>query len=310
MAVRVLSFFDGCATALQALLNCNVPVAVYDAIENDLKCIAVAKHNYPAMEHVGELADAMRPNTLLKDYDLIIGGFPCQDLSIANPKRQGFSGQRSSLFFQMLQIMESVRYKYFVIENVASMKKEHRDIVSTSLGVAPTFIDSQDFVPQIRKRLYWTNFPILPWQSGCPRTQNLHNILEHGVVDRQTAYCIDANYGKGTHIGHYKSHRRRQLVFKDSTTMTANGLDYPYWQQMRVGDDLTHIKYKEDGSRILTPLECERCQGFPDNYTKVDGIANTHRYRMIGNAFTVPVIEHIIRSVQSVEANKKYDNSL
>ena len=90
--------------------------------------------------------------------DLLIGGSPCQDLSIAG-KRAGLAGARSGLFYEYVRILKEVKPKYFVLENVASMPKEAKEIITKELGVEPIMINAALVSAQSRKRLFWTNIP-------------------------------------------------------------------------------------------------------------------------------------------------------
>jgi len=92
-------------------------------------------------------------------FDLLIGGSPCQDLSTAKANGKGLEGEKSSLFFEYVRILKEVRPKYFLLENVASMKKADKDEITRIMGVEPILINSALVSAQNRKRLYWTNIP-------------------------------------------------------------------------------------------------------------------------------------------------------
>lgn len=102
----------------------------------------------------------------LPKIDLLIGGPPCQDLSIARGKgREGLDGDQSGLFYKYLDVLREKKPKYFIMENVASMKDEDRDEISRCLGVQPIMISSLHFTGQNRERYYWCNFPV---QTALP----------------------------------------------------------------------------------------------------------------------------------------------
>lgn len=97
------------------------------------------------------------------NIDLVIGGSPCQDLSIAKQDRKGLQGERSGLFWRFVEILQKAKPKYFLLENVASMKDKDRDTISSILGVEPIMINSALVSAQQRKRYYWTNiYGLLP----------------------------------------------------------------------------------------------------------------------------------------------------
>ena len=130
----------------------------------------------------------------IKDVDLLIAGFPCQDLSIAKRDGKGLEGARSGLFSKCLEALEICKPKYFLFENVNSMKKEWKDKISKLLGVEPIMINSALLTAQMRKRLYWTNIPNIqqPEDKGIV----LKDIIESGDTERLKSYCIPATYYK------------------------------------------------------------------------------------------------------------------
>lgn len=178
-------------------------------------------------------------------------------------------------------------------------------------------INSSLVSAQNRKRLYWTNIPNI----GQPEDKHTHlpDILEIGVCDRDKSYCIDANYWKGTTLEQYLLKGRRQIVFTECRTEEAKEIRRKFMTQGRdfcprraktlvarnddkcncITTSLTkeHILLDETAKfRKLTPIECERLQTIPDNYTSC--VSNTQRYKMIGNGWTVDVIAHIFKNLK------------
>lgn len=153
--MNVLSLFDGISCGMVALERAGIPVERYVAYEIDPNAIKISRKNYPQIEHCGDVttSDFLE----YKGFDLLIGGSPCQDLSIANQKGEGLSGERSGLFWEYVRALEVIKPKYFLLENVASMKKVYRDKITEILGVEPIMINSALVSAQQRKRLYWTN---------------------------------------------------------------------------------------------------------------------------------------------------------
>lgn len=220
--MRVLSLFDGISCARQALYNLGIPVHTYYASEIDKYAIQISKNRWLEIVQIGNVQDI---NTAeYTNIDLLIGGSPCQDLSIAKTNRKGLQGDRSGLFWEYVRILKEVKPRYFVLENVASMPKVDKQIITNTLGVEPIMIDAALVSGQQRKRLFWTNIPnvTLPQDSGIL----LKDILEHGEVDRDKAYCIDANYYKGANWNQYKSKGRRQLVMVGSINKSQSGRVY------------------------------------------------------------------------------------
>lgn len=247
----------------------------------------------------------------LGKFEIMCGGSPCQDLSIAKKDRKGLDGERSGLFWEYVRILKEVKPKYFILENVNSMPKEAKELITKTLGVEPIMINASLVSAQNRKRLFWTNIPNVTQPED--RGILLKDILENGDSDRLKSYCIDANYFKGSSYENYKNKGKRQLVFLGGVRnkdWAKDGKDYS--RNFGQGDRVyspegksttlsalgggrgakTGLYAVKDFVRKLTPVECERLQGLPDNFT--EGISNTQRYKCLGNAFNVDVVAHIL----------------
>lgn len=305
--MNVLSLFDGMSCGQIALEKSGFQVDKYFASEIDKHAIKVAKANYPDMVHLGDVRDVRADN--LPQIDLLIGGSPCQGFSFAG-KQLNFDDPRSKLFWEYVRLLRELQPKYFLLENV-KMKQQSMDVITEALGVEPIFINSSLVSAQNRQRYYWTNIPMdkLPDDKGIM----LKDILEDGVVDRDKAHCIDANYFKGGNLKSYFEKHRRQLVFSDEGLChigdaDLNGHDYvrrvyhpdgkaPSLCAASGGNLEPKTFISPDSWRKLTPLECERLQTVPEGYTA--HVSNTQRYRMLGNGWTVDVITHILKGMDT-----------
>nr|DAH89318.1 MAG TPA: Cytosine specific methyltransferase [Caudoviricetes sp.] len=190
--LNVLSLFDGCGTGLLALKRAGIPVAHYYASEVDKYAIQIAKNNHPEIEHIGDVKQVWARN--LPKIDLLIGGSPCQDLSVAKQNRQGLKGQRSGLFWHYVRLLRTTKSRWFLLENVASMSQADRDQITKILGAEPILINSALVSAQQRKRLYWTNIPNITQPED--RGILFKDVLDSGIPTEDKAHCIDANYWK------------------------------------------------------------------------------------------------------------------
>lgn len=284
--MKVLSLFDGISCGMVALERAGIPIERYVAYEIDRNAIKISKKNYPRIEHCGDVITADFSRYI--GFDLLIGGSPCQSLSIIRSKgRENLDG-KSKLFFEFVRAKEEMKPKYFLFENVASMNDESKRVISECLGCEPIFIDSADFSAQKRPRLYWTNIPVdIDYKKS---NIVLKDILQNGVdekyyynykllnIDMQKQVCA---------IMDFKNHEMHKRVFNPNFkchTLTTCG-----------GGNTQKKVYDNGRCRKLTPIEYERLQTLPDNYT--EGIANTHRYTAIGNGWTVDVIAHILKGL-------------
>jgi len=186
--MKILSLFDGISVAQQALKELGVDVEYY-ASEIDKYAIQITQKNHPNTIQLGSVVG------LKVDFqpDLLIGGSPCQDLSIAKKNREGLKGSRSGLFWEYVRILKEVKPKYFVLENVASMPKEAKDTITEALGVEPIMINAALVSAQNRKRLFWvgrrvdyagTTYRTLEIPQPEDRGILLKDILEENVDEK------------------------------------------------------------------------------------------------------------------------------
>ncbi len=301
--INVMSLFDGLSGTRIALNNLNINCNYY-ASEIDKYAIKVSQKNYPDIIQLGDVKKIT--GNMIGKIDLLIAGFPCTDVSISKRNREGLQGKQSGLFYELLRLLNEINPHYFLIENVASMKASVKEEISNLLGVQPILINSALVTAQQRKRLYWTNIP------GIKQPEDRHiylkDILEFGYTEKEKAYCITSSYSHAVPYDYFIK-RSRQYVFNKpvrigtignggqgeriysidgkSITLSANGGG----RGAKTGLYLFFNEIKPY-IRKLMPIECERLQGLPDNFT--EGVSDTQRYKMIGNGFTMPVIEHIL----------------
>lgn len=285
--MKVLSLFDGISCGMVALERAGIPVERYVAYEIDKNAIKISKKNYPKIEHCGDVTTA--DFTQYREFDILIGGSPCQSLSIIQAHKRTNLNGKSKLFFEFVRALEEMEPKYFLFENVASMNDESKRAISECLGCEPIFINSNCFVAQDRPRLYWTNIPILlDGLEECEAT--LRNVMQPNAPEKYfynfPLVGLDMSKKVCAHMVHnnLEMHRRVYNPAAKVGCLTA------------VCGGNQHRKVLDgDRARRLTPLEYERLQGLPDNYTA--GASDGARYKAIGNGWTVDVIAHILRGL-------------
>lgn len=248
--MKILSLFDGISCGRVALERAGIPVEKYYASEIDKYAISVAQAMYPDTIQVG---DVNKLNYLeLLDVDMIIGGSPCQDLSIAKQNRQGLRGERSGLFWKYVEALEVIHPKWFLLENVASMKNEDRDAITETLKrIYPdthcVMINSALVSAQQRKRYYWTN-----WQVAQPEDKGilLKDVLESTVADREKSRAVISSIGRTTEREYFKKNQG-QLAFEPATHLDkAHCLDANYWK----GASLEHTLTKHKRTQVFEPV--------------------------------------------------------
>ena len=238
--------------------------------EIDKYAIKVYERNFNGHTNYGD-ATKINPKEL-PDFDLLVGGFPCQAFSIAG-KRKGFDDTRGTLFFDIARILSEKRPRHLVLENVKGLlSHDSGKTFQTILGVLADLgyavewqvLNSKDFgVPQNRERVF---------------------IVGHlGGFSGRKVFPITNTYQQNS-----KSVQRYI-----SNTLTAR-----YEAAQATGTYIGEGQFDAQKIRRLTPKECERLQGFPDDWTKYgvgdEPISDTQRYKMCGNAVTTNVITAVI----------------
>ena len=262
--------------------------------------------------------------TEVADHSLLIGGVPCQSFSVAG-LRKGFSDRsRGTLFFDFARIIEAKQPEIVVLENVRGLvshdKGQTLSVILNRLGELGYrtewgFLNSKDYgVPQNRVRWYCIARHLRTKPSGTIFPLGANNAEDFSgergedlrSVGEQVSWCIDSNYWKGTNT---TKRGRRQLIKQINKPRHSNNRVYdpdglsPTLNTMQGGNRQPFITTDDARVRRLTPLECFRLQGFPDDaYHKAVelGISNTQMYKMCGNAITVPVFKALAERILEV----------
>lgn len=261
--------------------------------EIDKYAVKIYQKHFPKHKNYGDITK-INPSEL-PDFDCLVGGFPCQAFSIAG-KRRGFDDTRGTLFFDIARILKEKCPRLFVLENVKGLLshdngRTFKVIITTltELGYDLQWqvLNSKNHgVPQNRERVF-----IIGHLRGTPRpkvfpfTESNERDLEQIVgggqgnrvygTDGISVTLASQAGGRGAKTGLYTP----SLRASDS----------------KRGDNQTTVA--EGGMKIrrLTPRECERLQGFPDDWT--ESVSDTQRYKCLGNAVTVNVVRDIFRQI-------------
>jgi DNA-cytosine methyltransferase len=294
LIINVLSLFDGMSCLQIAMERAGIKIDEYFASEIDKPAITIAQKNYSNTVQLGDITKLTNDELIkLGKIHFLGGGSPCQNLSIivANKENhnQGLKGEKSKLFYEYVRVKNIVKPDYFLYENVASMKDKDKQIITEILGVEPILIDSNLVSAQDRERYYWTNIPniIQPKDKGI----KLEDVLEDDVDEKYyynlpyDFYGEDKKVMARLHLFDYDMLQRvYNPKFKAPTLTVCKG-------------GHKQKKVMQNGRiRKMTPLEYERLQTVPEGYT--EGVAEGHRYNMLGNGWTIDVIAHILSYIK------------
>lgn len=293
--MKVLSLFDGISCGMVALQRTGIKVERYVAYEIEENAIKVSKFNYPEIEHKGDVFKADYSKD--KDFDLLIGGSPCTYWSIArargdNVRETKASGLGWELFSQYVRALHEVKPKYFLYENNASMSEEIKECISEELGLKPIEIDSADFSAQHRHRYYWTNIPVdlnyrksdVVFADIMVEDNDVKSFEKYKSTLRtsEDGLCVSWDTsGKGN----YSQQNRARRVNQKWNTLPSSGRDK------------NNIYMGGCWFRLINPVEAERLQTLPDNYTACLK-SKVKRVEVCGNGWTVEVIKHILKGIK------------
>ncbi|XP_059837702.1 DNA (cytosine-5)-methyltransferase 3A isoform X3 [Hypanus sabinus] len=273
--VRVLSLFDGIATGLLVLRDLGIQVERYIASEvcDDSITVGMVRHQGKIM-YVGDVRNVTRKHLLeWGPFDLVIGGSPCNDLSIVNPARKGLYEGTGRLFFEFYRLLHETRPKegdnrpfFWLFENVVAMGVSDKRDISRFLECNPVMIDAKEVSAAHRARYFWGNLPGMnrlvkerPLVAMYNDKLDLQNCLEHG----RTA----------------KFNKVRTITTRSNSVKQGKDQHFPVL-----------MNEKED---ILWCTEMERVFGFPVHYTDVSNMSRLARQRLLGRSWSVPVIRHL-----------------
>lgn len=292
--MNVLSLFDGISCGQVALERAGIKVDNYYASEIDKYTIQVTMKNYPNTIQLGDVEKW--EGWELPKIDLVIGGSPCQDLSAYKLNKndaKGLEGSKSILFYHYEKVIKGIKPKYFLLENVP-MDKRWENIITDVLGVRPTVLNSNIVAACDRKRVYWTNVPFISEIED--KGILIRDIIEkpQDVPDKYWYDLPFIYHGVAAKVqctldverGFQRNMKEVYNVNNKCNTLLADG----------DGGNRQKKVYQDGRCRKFTPLEYERMQTLPDNYT--DCLSDSRRYSAIGNGWTVDVIAHIFKGLK------------
>jgi DNA (cytosine-5)-methyltransferase 3A len=288
--MKVLSLFDGISCGMVALERAGIPIEKYVAYEIDENAIKVSKHNYPQIEHCGDVTKA--DFTQYKGFDLLIGGSPCQDFSTLNRTRDGLEGQKSHLFWEFIRALNEAKPKYFLLENNVSMSKEAKETITNVLGVFPIKINSSLVSGQMRNRLYWTNIPNV--RQPIDKGYDLRKLIaEYPFYDEielveWTRKKVELTREKFGYIPDIFCPYVCTEIKDKHYCLTAQGNSQT--------KSSTNILHKDGKFYMFNADFWEILQTLPLGYTRCLGKENW-RKTVIGNGWTVDVIAHIFKGL-------------
>lgn len=295
MGINVLSLFDGISGGQIALERAGIKVNKYYASEVKSCAIKTTLLHYPNTVQLGDVTKISYKNGILYSekgnynvgtIDLLIGGSPCQNFSIARfagrKERDGLEGDKSKLFYEYLRLKEEINPKFFLLENV-KMNKKNEEELNTYLGVKGLHINSSLVSFQLRNRIYWTNIE----NVTIPEDRHI-NFQDY--KDTDVEYCKQFKVHKTPcRERMWNQGRGRESISNCSNVTNATKIGCLTRKQDRCPN--SGLIEFEDFCRYLTRREIELAQTLPLGYT--DNLSYNQMQDVCGDGWTIDVIAHI-----------------
>ena len=276
--MKVLSLFDGMACGMLAFWVAGIQVDRYVAFEIDKYAVQTSSHNFPMIEHRGDVFHA--DFTEFSGFDFLVGGSPCTYWSIAqkNNRETEASGMGWELFSQYVRALREAQPMYFIYENNKSMSKAIRESITETFGFEPVCINSALVSAQNRQRLYWVGKRNPDGTYSKVRVDQpedkgilLRDVLD-GMCWLDKSYTIDSNYHKTLgQQGFERQSGRRKMVAEPvpiNTTAVAEPLKELTEREMDYMVRSTNGKYSDRWAYLQKPGENDKAVCITANISK------------------------------------------
>jgi hypothetical protein len=278
--MNVLSLFDGMSCGRIALERAGIKVDKYYASEIKPHAIKVTQHNYPNTIQLGDVTKI--DLSQLPKIDLLIGGSPCQDISNLKPGAKGIYDNQSNLFFVYMDILRTLKPKYFLLENVNG-EKNSIEAMTQWVGVKPININSELLSFQKRDRLYWTSIP----NVSIPEDRNINfQDFKESDLEIIKQYKVNKTPSRERMWGNGINGQCPNVTYREKINCLTCKQDR--WSNAGL------IEFDEF-CRYLNVKECEMAQTVPVGYT--DCLTRSQAYDVLGDGWTIDVIAHIFKHI-------------
>ena len=325
--MKIIDLFSGIGGFALGFQRAGYQFTEHYFSEIDKNAIANYKYNFPHAKKLGDITSIHGGD--FRDIDIITFGSPCVDFSTAG-KREGLKGSKSSLIQHAIALIADIRPSVFIWENVKGAFSSNAGadfwaIIQAFANIGGyrlefQLLNTKWLLPQNRERIYLVGhlagrsvpgvFPI--GKNDFPSTEKTESQLQapisttlkaSGAMRPDDTYIIPKVAATLTGGGHSGGLHSDMTVIRQLKRGKNKGAD------LKICPTISSNAFQENnllnGVRRLTEIECERLQGFPDNWTqygdyngKIRRISKTQRYKLIGNAVTVDIVELIAKRLK------------
>ena len=320
--IKVVSLFCGCGGMDLGLVGgfnflgkrySKLPFSIIKAVDNDLYCTKIYNDNF---EVPCEICDVRQlDEKTLDDFDLLIGGFPCQSFSISaqNPPRLGYKDDRGKLFFEMVRILKAKKPRAFIAENVKGLLSANKgkafpmiinEFEKAGYHVAYKLLFAADYgVPQKRERVIIVGFRSIDefnafvFPQAAKKKHVLGDVIDHAADKEERWFFSEKAVAGMMNVREKMNKGRAQNLDEPCNTVSSH--------LAKVSLNSTDPVYYIDGRyRRFTPREAARIQSFPESF-KLDSVSEARQYKAIGNAVPPVMMWYVARALSNVFAPPK-----
>jgi DNA (cytosine-5)-methyltransferase 1 len=296
MPLKLATVFSGIGAIEHALDRLNIDHEIAFACDKDKYC----KQSYFANYKIDEKSwyddiQKIDGKKYLNNIDLFVGGSPCQSFSVAGNKK-GFDDERGNLFFEFFRLVNEIKPKIFIFENVKGLLKKdtfeivEKEIKSTGYTYYKQTLNAKDYeIPQNRQRLFVVGFlekTNFEFPAKIPLTLNVKDFLIKETIDEK--YFLSEKMLK-----HVSYDRKNQFCFDKNINKDVAHTILATCSKMHRSDQDNYISTHK--VRRLTPRECLRLMGFSDDFKIV--VSDAQAYKQAGNSIVVNVLTNILKSI-------------
>lgn len=319
--IKVVSLFCGCGGMDLGLIGgfdflgkrySKLPFSIIKAFDNDLHCTRIYNDNFKVPCEVCDIRELDEKS--IDDFDLLIGGFPCQSFSISaqNPPRLGYKDDRGKLFFEMVRILKAKKPRAFIAENVKGILSANKgkafpmiigEFKKAGYHVAYKLLSAVDYgVPQKRERVIIVGFKCVDdftafvFPRKVSQKHVLCNVIDYSADAEERWFFSERAVAGMLSVREKMNKGRVQKLDEPCNTISSH--------LAKVSLNSTDPVYFVNGRyRRFTPREAARIQSFPESF-KLNSVSESRQYKAIGNAVPPIMMWHVAKALSRVFTNK------
>lgn len=312
--LKVASMFCGCGGMDLGILGgfeylgkkyAKLPYEIVYALDNDEYCTKIYNDNFKhkcVVQDIKSLDIASLP-----DFDVLIGGFPCQSFSISaqNPPRLGYKDERGMLFFEMVKILRERHPRFFIAENVKGLLSANKgkafpmiieEFETAGYKVVYKLLNAEEYgVPQRRQRVVIVGFRDeddynrFTYPTSINNRKTLGDVIDLSA-DNDDKWFFSQKAVDGMMAVREKMNKGRVQNLDEPCNTISSHL-------AKVSLNSTDpVRFVNDRYRRFTPRECARIQSFPDSFV-LDSVSEARQYKAIGNAVPPVMMWYIAKQL-------------